>query len=459
MMPILAIVGRPNVGKSTLFNRLIGERKALVMDTPGVTRDRNYGRAEHNGVIFTVIDTGGFEPNSEEGMLPAMRAQAELAIQEAHAILFMVDGRDGLTPIDEQVFDVLRNADRPVFVVVNKIEGRKQDTDVMEFYGLGVENLYPISAEHALGLDDVLDPAVASFPEFDDPDADELRTRIAVVGRPNAGKSTLINRILGANRLIVSDVAGTTRDSIDSTFDVGDKHYTLIDTVGMRRKRSIGFALEKLGVMKAMHSIERSHVAVVVIDAVEGLADQDARIANLAVKNGRALIMVLNKWDAVEKDNRTADQMIKTIREERASLRWAPILTMSALTGQRVNKLLEFIDEVRANAQRRIPTSQLNRWFENVIAMRPPPLYKKRATKLYYATQARVSPPTFVFQSNMAPDGIPTAYTRYLENQLRESYEFAGTPIRILIRQRKSKYQDMKPDDEPKRMKRSRPPK
>jgi GTP-binding protein len=451
--PIVAIVGRPNVGKSTLFNRLIRERKALVLDMPGVTRDRIYGRVEAYNREFIVIDTGGFEPESEEGMLPAMRRQAEMAIEEADLTLFMVDGRAGLTPIDEQIFRILRTSRHPVVVCVNKVEGPKQDLDVLEFHGLGVDELFAISSEHGRNIGDLLDRVIELLPPETVPPGPEVegedgedeedanpRTRIAVIGRPNSGKSTIINRLLGQERLIVSDVAGTTRDSIDTDFNFNGKPYTLIDTVGMRRRRSIDLAVEQFGVMKAMQSVERCHVAVLMMDATEEMSDQDARIANLAVKSGRGLIIVLNKWDIVVKNTKTASLMQTEIRESRKSLGFAPILTLSALTGQRSGKLMETVEKVAANWRRRVPTGELNRWFDETLQHRPPPLYKRRSVKVYYVTQARSRPPTFVLMSNMAPDSFPESYLRFLGNQLREAFSFEGSPVNLVIRQRKSKY-------------------
>ena len=440
MIATLAIVGRPNVGKSTLFNRLIGRRKALVHDTPGVTRDRNYGRAEWSGRDLLVIDTGGFEPDSDEGMLPQMRQQAQLAVEEADAILFVVDGRTGLTPTDEQVFAILRNASSPVFVVVNKIESRQQHPDVLEFHALGVETLFPISAEHGIDIDELMDALDEQMPEMPDEQPDEQRTRIAVVGRPNAGKSTLINQLLGSERLITSDIPGTTRDSIDSDFELNGRFYTLIDTVGMRRRRGISAAVEHFGVVKAMQSIERCHVVVLMLDAGEGMTDQDARIANLAEDRGRGLVIALNKWDTVAKDHRTADLMVKDIHTHRATLSYAPIVTISALTGQRAIRLMETVANVRENWHRRVPTSEINQWLEQTLKRKPPPLHKNRAVKVYYITQARTGPPTFVMQSNMPPEGFPTAYQRYLVGRLRDNWDFEGSPIRLTIRQRASKY-------------------
>lgn len=439
-MPLVAIVGRPNVGKSTLFNRLIGERKALVHDMPGVTRDRNYGRCTRFNSPFNVVDTGGFDPESKEGMLPMMRQQAQMAVEEADAILFIVDGRAGLTPADEQVFAIVRQSNRPVFVVANKVESRKQENDLYEFQALGVDEIHPISAEHGLGIGDLMDELCEVLPTYEEPDLSGDRIKIAVIGRPNAGKSTFINRLLGEDRLITSDVAGTTRDSIDTELVYEDRKYTLVDTVGMRRRKVIDAAVEKFGVIKAIQSIERSHVAILMCDATQGVTDQDARIGHLALDRGRALIVAFNKWDIVEKDGKTADAMAKEFRQRRGDLAFAPVTFISALTGQRAVKVLDLVDLAYANWRQRIPTGQINRWFEATLNELPPPLYKKRQTKLYYVTQAKAGPPTFIGQSNMPPDAFPESYRRFLVNRLRSSFDFRGTPIRLSVRKRKSKY-------------------
>ncbi|MFT5434748.1 MAG: GTP-binding protein [Myxococcota bacterium] len=443
-MKLVAIVGRPNVGKSTIFNRLIGERKALVHDMPGVTRDRNYGKAEWMGRTFGVVDTGGFEPDSDEGMLPLMRKQAQLAIDEADVIVFVVDARTGLNAADEQVFGVLRQSSRPIVVAVNKVDSAKQINDTMEFYALGIDQFFPTSAEHNLGMADLIEAMVEALPGSaeEDEGTDDGRIRIAIVGRPNSGKSTLINRLLGADRLITSDVAGTTRDTIDSDLDVGDKRYTLVDTAGIRRRRYIDFAVEKFGVIKAIQGIERAHVAVLMLDSAEAMTDQDARIANIALDAGRPLVIVFNKWDLVEKGDKTSAHMLKELHRTRPTLAIAPVQFVSALTGRRATKILDLVDQVHENWNRRISTGHLNQWFEDLMRHSPPPLYKKRAMKLYYTTQAKTRPPTFVAQSNMPPESMSESYKRFLASQLREAFDFSGTPIRIFIRQRTSRFQD-----------------
>lgn len=449
--PLVAIVGRPNVGKSTLFNRLVGERKALVFDEPGVTRDRNYGQTEAYGKPFDLVDTGGFDPSSGDEMLSAMREQARLAVKSADAILFVVDGRAGLTPTDEVVFAELRTSTQPLFVVANKLDTERLGNDALEFHRLGVDRIYPASAEHGVGLGDLLEDLAAVLPEPEEEEEETGRIKVAIVGRPNAGKSTLVNRLLGEPRVVTSDVPGTTRDAIDTELDLrvtkedgteGIKRYTLIDTAGMRRKAQVHWAVEKFGAIKAIQAIERSHITVLMVDATDGFKDQDAKIANIALENGRALIICMNKWDAVEKDDKTHDQLIRKIREERVTLAFAPILFASALTGARAHKLLELVDTVHANWERRVTTSELNRWFEHTLKERPPPLYRNRAVKLYYATQARSRPPTFVLQSNMEPSAFPVTYLRMLENRLRESFPLEGAPVRFHVRQRKSQYKD-----------------
>lgn len=442
MLPVVTIVGRPNVGKSTLFNRLIGERRALVMDTPGVTRDRNYGRCEWGHRMFTVIDTGGFVPNSTDGMLPMMRTQAELAIEEADVILFVVDARAGLTSEDKEVFRVLRNATVPVFVAANKVDSKKQENSIYEFHQLGIDTIYPIAAEHGLGVNDVIDDVVEALPpEYTETD-DDGRIRVTIVGRPNVGKSTLVNQLLGRDRVIASNVPGTTRDPIDTNFDVDDRRYTLIDTAGVRRRKNIDMALEKFGVIKAFKSIERSHIAVLVCDATEGLTDQDIRIGSIALEAGRGLVIVLNKWDLVEKDSGTSGEMVKEIHRRLPMWSHVPIVFVSAMTGQRAVKVLELVDLVNDNWTRRIATGPLNRWFERVTYRQPPPLYKNRAVRMYYFTQARAAPPTFVGQTNMPPEAVTVAYRRYLVNQLRDEFDFGGVPLRITFRKRGKKDQE-----------------
>jgi GTP-binding protein len=434
--PIIAIVGRPNVGKSTLFNRLIGERRALVMDTPGVTRDRNYGNANWYGRDLSIVDTGGFDPVSQEGMLPQMREQAQVAIDEADVVLFLLDGREGLVAADHEVFGILRQATCPVLVVANKIDTKKQKDDVFEFHALGVDQIFPTSSEHGIGVSDLMEEVVACLPEFEAVEIDESRIRVAIVGRPNVGKSTLVNQLLGSNRVLASETPGTTRDAIDTDFDVDERRYTLIDTAGVRRRRSISWALEKFSVIKAFQSIEKAHVAVVMCDAAEGITDQDARIINIAQEHGRAVVIAINKWDAVDKDSGTSGTFVKDFHHQMPLLSHLPVIFVSALTGQRTLKLLELVDVVHANWNTRVSTAPLNRWFSAVTRRLPPPLYKHRAVRLYYFTQARAAPPTFVVQTNMDPEAVTTAYRRFLMNQLRESFGFEGCPIRLKIRKR-----------------------
>jgi GTP-binding protein len=412
------------------------------MDTPGVTRDRNYGGADWYAREFNVVDTGGFDPVSQEGMLPLMREQAKLAVQDAHVIIFVLDGREGLAAADHEIFGILRRASAPVFVAVNKIDSKKQKDDAFEFHALGVDQVFPISAEHGIGVSDLMEVVVEHLPETPAEEYEEGRIRVAIVGRPNVGKSTLVNQLLGVERVLACEVPGTTRDAIDTDFDVDERRYTLIDTAGVRRKRSIAWALEKFSVMKAFQSIENAHVAVILCDAVEGVTDQDARIINMAMEHGRAAIIAVNKWDLVDKDSGSAGTFVKDFYHQMPLLSHIPVIFISALTGQRTLKLMEFVDKVHVNWQRRIATGPLNRWFGATTRRQPPPLHKHRAVRLYYCTQARTAPPTFVVQTNMDPIAVTTAYRRFLTNQLRESFDFSGCPIRLKIRKRGKRVPD-----------------
>jgi GTP-binding protein len=455
--PIVTIVGRPNVGKSTLFNRLVGERRALVDDLPGVTRDRQYGDVRGYGRPFTIVDTGGFEPEAEEGdLLALMRAQAQLAVDEADVIILLMDGKEGLTRADEQIAEQLRRSKRPVpvFPTVNKLESHHRREDAYDFYRLGVEELFFVSAEHGQGVAELMDRVVAALPpvtpgeEFDELDTapDPNETRVAVVGRPNVGKSTLINRLLGEERLLASDLPGTTRDAIDTVLDRGERRYRLIDTAGVRRKRSIKLRLESWSVIKAFKSIDRAHVAVLLIDATEPFVDQEARLGGMIDEKGRAAIIVVNKWDAIEKDTGTAGAYVKRLREQLEFMRWAPVLFISAKTGQRVHRLLDLVDKVRANHRRRIPTAQLNRYLRDALARHQLPMRKTRKVKLYYLTQVGEAPPHFVAIAN-DPQAVHFSYARYLLNGLREQFDFEGTPIRLDFRARSRKRRDDLPDD------------
>jgi GTP-binding protein len=435
MKPIVAIVGRPNVGKSTLFNRLVGRRKAMVDDQPGVTRDRNYGTVNRYEVPFTLIDTGGFEPESTDRLRQQMREQAQLAMEEADVILFLMDGREGLTPADRDVAGMLRKVDKPVFFVVNKVDGEKLEHASSDFYSLGVEPLYTISAEHNRGVGDLMEEVVALFPFPGGEEEAEAVTRIAVVGRPNVGKSSLVNRLLGVERSIVSPVAGTTRDAVDTLFTYNRGKYVMIDTAGIRRKGRVSLKLEKYSVVDALRSIERADVALIVIDAEEGITEQDERIAGYAYEAGRGCIFVVNKWDSLSKDNATVGRFVDKIRTEFKYLPFAPIVFVSALTGQRVSKIMGEVERVMAQYAKRVATGELKRAFDAAVAAHHPPLVQGKRVKFYYATQVGTKPPTFVIFTNRS-EGIHFSYERYLANKLREAFDFTGTPIRLIFRGR-----------------------
>lgn len=435
MRPIVAIVGRPNVGKSTLFNRLFGRRKAIVDDMPGVTRDRNYGRVDRFSIPFTLIDTGGFEPASEDRLLQQMRDQSRLAMEDADVILFVMDGREGLTAADREVADMLRRVDKPVFFVVNKVEGEKQEAEMTEFYALGVDTLHAISAEHNRGVEDLMTEVVASFPQKGAAEDEEDVTRIAVVGRPNVGKSSLVNRLLGFERVVANPVPGTTRDSVDTYFACNKKRYLLIDTAGIRRKGRISLKVEKYSAVDALRSLDRADVALIVINAEEGVTEQDARIAGYACEAGRACILVVNKWDVLKKDNSTIGRFVDLLRTELKYLSYAPILFVSALSGQRTGKVMEMVETVMADYSKRITTADLNRVFKEAVTAHHHPLHQGRRVKFYYATQVGTKPPTFAVFTN-CPEGIQESYERYLANRFREAFGFSGTPLRFLFRGR-----------------------
>ncbi len=435
MKPIIAIIGRPNVGKSTLFNRLSEGKKAITIDEPGATRDRNYADSSWEGRSFTVIDTGGFEPISTEKILVQMREQTMLAIEEADIILFLMDGKDGLTPSDEEIAKLLRQVPKPVFYVVNKIDGPKHDALAYDFFRLGIEKLYTVSAEHGRGVDDLMMDVVDRFPPAEAVEADEERIRIAVVGRPNVGKSSLINKILGYERTIVNPLPGTTRDAIDTPFEYQGKRYLLIDTAGIRRKSRISMTLEKYTVVEALKTLSRCDIALILIDAEDGVTDQDARIAGLACEKGVASILVVNKWDLIEKDNATVGLYVKKIQDALKFLTFAPIIFVSAETGQRVTRIFELIQEVHSQASRRIPTSELNDRIGAVLAANPPPRHANRPNKIFYFTQTSVRPPTFVFFVR-EPRALHFSYERFLSNQIREIFGFDKVPLRLIFRKK-----------------------
>jgi len=435
MKLVIAIVGRPNVGKSTLFNRIARGKKAIVWNEPGVTRDRNYADVEWDENTFTLIDTGGFEPVSKDRIFIQMREQCELAIEEANAILFVMDGKEGLIPSDKEIADILRQQKKPVFYIVNKIDGPKDEEKVFEFYGLGVEPIHSISAEHRYGVDGLMDEVIKVLPGSTEEKWDRDAAKVAVVGRPNVGKSSLINRLLGYKRVIVDEAPGTTRDAIDTLFERDGKRYVLIDTAGIRRKSRISLRLEKYSIVEALRTIDRSDVALLLLDSREGVTDQDARIGGFIHEKGKGCILVVNKWDLVEKDSQTMGQYEREVREDLKYLSYAPILFISALTGQRIKKVLDVIDHVSEQTKKRILTSRLNKYFGDWIEKFPPGLYKNRRVKLNYITQVTTAPPTFVIYTNF-PGGIHFSYERYLLNRMRETFGFEGVPIRLYFKKK-----------------------
>jgi len=435
MKPILAIVGRPNVGKSALFNRIARGRKAIVFDEPGVTRDRNYSDVEWDESRFTLIDTGGFEPVSKDRIFIQMREQCQLAIEEADAILFVMDGKEGLTPSDKEIADILRRQNKPVFFVVNKIDEPKHEDRVPDFYGLGVEQLFTVSAEHHQGVGDLMDEVIKVLPKAPEEKRDEDLTRVAVVGRPNVGKSSLINRLLGYKRVLVDESPGTTRDAIDTVLERNGKGYVLVDTAGIRRKSRISLRLEQYSIVEALRSIDRSDVALLLLDSKEGVTDQDARIGGFVHEKGKGCILLVNKWDLVKKDSDTLKEFERGVYEQLKYLAYAPILFISALTGQRVPRILDLIDQVAGQMKRRIPTAQLNKRFGRWVETNPPPLFKNRIVKLNYITQVSTGPPTFLIYTNH-PEGIHFSYQRYLVNQMRMAFGFQGVPIRLGYRRK-----------------------
>lgn len=434
--PLVALVGRPNVGKSTLFNRLIGRRVSIVEDTPGVTRDRIYGDAEWLDYAFTLIDTGGIEPASDDIIAVQMRRQAELAIETSDVIVFIVDGRDGMTSADEEVAEMLRKSKKPVVLAVNKVDTMKFEDAKYEFYSLGLGEPFTISAGQGLGLGDLLDEVVKDFPKNLDSETNE-RINIAVVGKPNVGKSSLVNALLGEERTIVSNIAGTTRDSIDSNFTVNGKDYVLVDTAGIRRKRAIeDESIERYSVIRSLAAVRRADVVLVVCDAEQGLSEQDVRIAGYAHEEGKPSVLIVNKWDLIEKDTHTMNRFKKDLQVDLAFMSYVPMLFVSALTGQRVNKIIENVDAVYEQSTRRISTGVLNDILNEAVATTEPPSDNGRRLRLYYATQVAVQPPTFVIFVNDEKI-VHFSYERYLENYFRKSFGLDGTPIRIIFRQRK----------------------
>lgn len=437
--PIVAVVGRPNVGKSTLFNALAGENISIVKDTPGITRDRIYADVSWLDKNFTLIDTGGIEPDSKDIILSQMRMQAEIAMETADVIIFLVDVRQGLVDADSKVADMLRRSHKPVVLVVNKVDSfDKYMADVYEFYNLGIGEPHPISAANRMGLGDMLEEVVSHFPEDAGEEEEDERPRVAIVGKPNVGKSSLINKLLGEERLIVSDIAGTTRDAVDTEIVYNGREYVFIDTAGLRRKNKIKEDLEKYMIIRTVGAVERAEIVVLVIDAVEGVTEQDAKIAGIAHDRGKAVIIAVNKWDALEKDDKTIYRFTEKVRNTLSYMPYAEILFVSAKTGQRLPKLFETIDMVSENHAMRVATGVLNEIMAEAVAMQQPPSDKGKRLRLYYITQVSVKPPTFVIFVN-DKELMHFSYTRYIENQIRNTFGFKGTPLRFIIRERKEK--------------------
>ena len=439
--PVVAVVGRPNVGKSTLFNVLAGEMISIVKDTPGVTRDRIYADCTWLDKAFTLIDTGGIEPDSRDIILAQMREQAEIAIATADVIIFIVDVRQGLTDSDSKVADMLRKSRKPVILAVNKVDSfAKFGNDVYEFYNLGIGDPIPISAASRLGLGELLDAVVAHFPEDTGEEEDDDRPRIAIVGKPNVGKSSIVNKLLGENRVIVSNIAGTTRDAVDTEIVHNGTEYVFIDTAGLRRKNKIKEELERYSIIRTVTAVERADVVLVVIDATEGVTEQDAKIAGIAHDRGKGIIIVVNKWDAIEKNDKTIYEYTNKIKTILSFVPYAEYVFVSAQTGQRLNKLYDLIDMVRENQTMRIQTGVLNEIMTEAVALQQPPSDKGKRLKLYYMTQVAVKPPTFVIFVN-DKELMHFSYTRYLENRIRDAFGFRGTALKFIIRERKGKEQ------------------
>jgi GTP-binding protein len=437
--PVVAIVGRPNVGKSTLFNTLAGDRISIVQDTPGVTRDRIYADVTWLNYNFTIVDTGGIEPESNDIILKSMREQAEIAIETADVILFVTDVRQGLVDADGKVADMLRRSKKPIVLVVNKVDSfEKFMPDVYEFYNLGLGDPQPVSAASQLGLGDMLDEVVKHFGENALNEEEDERPRIAIIGKPNVGKSSIINKLLGEDRVIVSNIAGTTRDAIDTTIKRNGTEYVFIDTAGLRRKNKIKEEIERYSIIRTVAAVERCNVAVLVIDATEGITDQDTKIAGIAHERGKGMIIAVNKWDAIEKNDKTMKKFTEDVREKLSYMPYAELLFISAETGQRLPKLFETIDMVIENHSLRVATGVLNEIMAEAVALNQPPSDKGKRLRLYYITQVSVKPPTFVIFVN-DKELMHFSYTRYIENKIREAFGFKGTPLKFIIRERKEK--------------------
>jgi len=435
--PVVAVVGRPNVGKSTLFNVLAGEKISIVKDTPGITRDRIYADVTWLQYAFTLVDTGGIEPESKDIILSQMREQAQIAIDTADVIIFMTDVKQGLVDADAKVADMLRRSQKPVILVVNKVDNHNtMMPDVYEFYNLGIGDPIPISAANRTGIGDMLDEVVKYFPEGVEEEEEDDRIRVAIVGKPNVGKSSIINRLLGENRLIVSDIAGTTRDAVDTEVKYNGKEYVFIDTAGLRRKNKIKEELERFMIIRTVSAVERADIVVLVIDATEGVTEQDAKIAGIAHDRGKGMIIAVNKWDAIEKNTKTVNEFSAKIKQVLSFMPYAEMLFISALTGQRLPKLYETIEAVYENHTLRVATGVLNEIMSEAVVMQQPPSDKGKRLRLYYITQVAVKPPTFVIFVN-DKELMHFSYTRYIENQIRASFGFKGTPLKFIIRERK----------------------
>ncbi len=433
--PLIAIVGRPNVGKSTFFNKVVGKKISITKDKPGVTRDRLYADGEWRGKAFTIVDTGGIEMRSEDTMWREIKKQAEVAIDTAHVILLFVDGKEGLTSSDYDVADMLRRSKKPVILVVNKIDDYSEDK-IFEFYSLGLGEPFPVSAEHGTGVGDVLDEAVSWFEKGET--SEDESTKIAVVGKPNAGKSSLVNRLLGFERSIVTDIAGTTRDAIDTKFSYNGKEYTIIDTAGIRKKSKVEEDIEYYSVLRAFDAVRRADVCLLVVDATEGLTEQDTKIIGYVHEQGKPSVIVMNKWDLVEKDTNTINKFEQKLKEDLKFMDYFKSVYISAKTGQRAEKLFALIDEVLSHANFKIPTGTLNDLISDTVRANEPPSYNGRRLKIYYSSQVAVAPPTFVLKVNSC-DLMHFSYERFLENVIRKNFDFSGTPIRFLIRENSEK--------------------
>ena len=434
----VAIIGRPNVGKSTLFNRILGRKTAIVDDVPGVTRDRNYAEANYGNRAFRLVDTGGLEPSASEGMMALIKRQSEMAIAEADILVLLMDGRTGVMPQDQEVIRLLRGSTKPLFVAVNKIDTPKVETLIADFYQLGIQQLYPISAEHGLGVAELLDAIHALLPSTDDPSAQPTMPKVAIVGRPNVGKSTLLNAVLGEERAVVSDVPGTTRDAIDSLVIKEDRRYLLTDTAGIRRRGKIDRGIEGYSVARSLRAIGRSDIAVLLLDAQEGITEQDTKIAGIVIRQGRACLLFVNKWDLRQGDSQAREQFEKELKRRFPFLAWAPVLFGAAVKPDSLRRLFPSIDEVFASYSTRIPTGQLNQFLQRILEMHPLPSRKgkpEQITKSAFITQVAVQPPVFALFVGH-PENVTKSYLRFLENQIRETYGFSGTPMRLVVRKK-----------------------